>query len=294
MIPTTNIVFFGASKYVLPLLEQLHQESTFHLALIVTTEKPDPKLSEAAWEQVAPVMHFAKTHDIAYIQVQQFTNDILTRIQDATAPIAILAYFGIIVKKEVLDLFPKGIINVHPSLLPLYRGSTPGQTAILNGDTKTGVTIMQLDEKMDHGPILAQEEIPLLPHEDADALYTKLFTLGSTLLIKTLTAYLLGEITPAEQDHAKATTTKTLRKNDGYIDSGNPPRKAMLDRMIRAYYPWPSVFTNARIADKDIRIKLLPGEKVQPEGKKPMQYKDFINGYSEGKAILEKLGLLSS
>src|SRR6185503_10774343 len=118
------------------------------------------------------------------------------------------ASFGLLLPKEALDLFPKGIINIHPSLLPQYRGAMPVQSALLNGDSATGVSIIKLDEEMDHGPLLAQETAEILPSDTSASLHDRLFEKGAELLTKILPEYINNKLKLTEQDHANATFTQ--------------------------------------------------------------------------------------
>ncbi len=298
-----SAVFFGTGAYVLPVLEVLSKD--FEVPLVVTTEKSDSE----------PVSAFCKKNKIECLPVSSLSDKIINnKLSAINSPVGVLANFGLIIPQEVLDIFPKGIINIHPSLLPKYRGSTPAQTAILNGDAKTGVSIIKLDEQVDHGPILAQKEEPILVQDTAETLYTRLFKIGADLLDKSLRIYLSGDLQPVEQKHADATFTKTLTRDSGFIDLNgkwsivNLPRRPLrreaskaggqLSRMIRAYSPWPGVWFKYCHSERSEEsqldnkiIKLLPENKIQVEGKNPMTYKDFTNGYPEGKEILNKLQL---
>ncbi len=275
-----NVVFFGSSHYVIPLIEALHKN--FNLALVVTTEQ----------HPTDAVPAYCKQHHIPYLSIHRFTDEVIHRIKECNAPVAVLAYFGVILPHSVLTLFPQGIINSHPSLLPKYRGPTPVQTQILQGETETGVTIIDLDEAVDHGPILVQAKEPILAADTTHSLHTRLFTISADIITKLIQT--MQEKTPKkiEQQHAEATHTKPLTRNSGYIDFDTPPTAHMIDRMIRAYYPWPGVWFRTLLEGKEKIIKLLPEQKIQVEGKKPMSYKDFINGYSSGKNILKQLGLI--
>src|ERR1700704_2237640 len=142
-----KVVFFGASAYVIPLIEYVRKH--YDLALVITTER-DPK-------DAVPM--YCNLNMVSYISVSTLKKENICKLIAAVeAPVAILAHFGLIVPQNVIDIFPKGIVNIHPSLLPEYRGPTPGQTAILNGDKKSGVSIMLLDSKVDHGPVLGKKE----------------------------------------------------------------------------------------------------------------------------------------
>jgi methionyl-tRNA formyltransferase len=205
-------------------------------------------------------------------------------ILESKAEIAILAAFGKILPQEILNHFKYGILNIHPSLLPKYRGASPVQNAILNGEKETGVTVIKLDEEMDHGPILAQEKIEILPTDTTESLYQKLFPMGAKLIAQNLPDYLAGQKQLNAQDHSLASYTKMLRRDDGFIDLPElkiENWKLEIEPKVRAYFSWPGLWTKAILNTNGEQkiIKLLPGRRVQVEGKKEMQYKDFINGY---------------
>ena len=178
---------------------------------------------------------------------------------------------------EILDLPKLGTINIHPSLLPKYRGPSPIVSPVLNGDSQTGVTIIQIDEEMDHGPILAQEEISLKGDENIGDLEKSLALLGGELLIKIIPEFVAGKIKPIEQDHSKATFCKKIKKEDGLIDLNDEGVKNY--NKFRAYATWPRTFlfrdgkrviiTDAVLEDGKFVIK-----KVIPEGGKEVDYKN--------------------
>src|SRR3989344_142238 len=269
-----KIVFFGSGPYVRTIVASLSE--AFDIPLVVTTEIK-PNLPEG----------------LNFISVSKFTPETIEKIKSLNCNVAVLASFGIIVPGEVLNLFRLGIINIHPSLLPLYRGPTPGQTALLNGDKKTGVSIMKLDSEIDHGPILVQEEAKIESNDTSDSLYKKLFQQGAQLLVRTLPNYLNGELAPFEQDHSKATSTEHLSRESGFIDINDERRTTSeeLDAMIRAYYPWPGVWFKTKLNGVVRIVKLLPEQKIQVEGKNVMALSDFLNGYPEGENIIRQLGL---
>lgn len=224
---------------------------------------------------------------------------------DESFDLVVLVAFGQIIPKEILNLPKFGFINIHPSLLPKYRGPSPIQTAILDGQKITGVTIIKLDEKIDHGPILAQLEVEIESIDTHQSLVEKLGLIGSNLLIETLSDYLSGKLKPQAQDDKNATFTKIITKADGFIDPQKPPHPVKLQRMIRAYYPWPGVWIEieSRIKNqksRKIKIKFLPPTVltphhpinpflIQPEGKKPMTVKEFVNGYPGTVSQLNKI-----
>jgi methionyl-tRNA formyltransferase len=280
-------IFFGSSGYVIPIIKEL--KKNFGLSLVITTEKTD-----------GAVPYFCGQNNIQFLSASSFKDErTKNSIINIKAPIAVVADFGLIIPEDILNSFPKGIINIHPSLLPKFRGPTPVQTAILNGDKITGVSIMKLDKEVDHGPLLGQEEDRILNTDTSRSLYKRLFDKGSLLLVKLLNLYLREDLRLTTQKHEKATFSKTLKREDGFIDISNPPSKEVIQRMIRAYFPWPGVWFKAplrqgsvgqaKINNVEKIIKLLPGQRIQVEGKKPMTYKDFLNGYSEAQELLSKI-----
>ncbi|MCL5433115.1 MAG: methionyl-tRNA formyltransferase [Patescibacteria group bacterium] len=280
-------IFFGSSSYVIPIIDVLKNNSD--LSLVVTTEK------EGA------VSDYCRINSIPCLPISSFDQTIINKLFTISALIGILADFGLIVPDEIMRIFPKGVLNIHPSPLPKYRGPTPVQTAILNGDKTTGVSLIKLDHLIDHGPILVQSEEPILESDTAESLYKRLFEIGAKLLKENLQKYFDGKIRLVEQNDAKASMTKKLKRDDGFINFSELKSKEEFERKVRAYYPWPGVWTkwkmeNARPErsrrDRWKILKFLPNQKLQVEGKKPMTYKDFVNGYPEGKNILSELGFI--
>ncbi len=264
-----KVIFFGSSIYVVPVLEALYKKH-HDIVLALTTELG----------QRQPVKFFCQTKNIK-CQTVKTAHDLKTNyeIQAVGADVGVVADFGIIIPKQVLDFFPKGVLNVHPSLLPKYRGASPVQSAILNGETTTGVSIIKLDNLMDHGPILAQEEMAIEPADTAKDLYNKLFDEGAKLLSQVLSK--LSTVSPVAQNHEQATFTRTLTREDGFFDHTQASDLIKFNNMVRAYYPWPGVWTKIILDTNNEHkiVKFLPNQLIQVEGKTPMNYKDFINGY---------------
>ncbi|MEX0587434.1 MAG: methionyl-tRNA formyltransferase, partial [Patescibacteria group bacterium] len=210
----------------------------------------------------------------------------------------VVASYGMIIPPETLEIPEKGALNVHPSLLPKYRGASPIQAAILNGDLETGVTIMQMDEKMDHGPLLSQKKVTLDAAETTPTAMVKLAQFGGELLTRTIPGYLNGKIPPRPQDHDLATFTKLIKKDDGKVNWQE--NNIQIERMVRAFNPWPGVWTTvgemAEQLDRELknqrrqnlRLKVLQAhlengtlslDAVQVEGKNPTPFTEFLNGY---------------
>jgi len=193
------------------------------------------------------------------------------------ADLAVVASYGQILTKKELKLPKIGCINVHPSLLPKYRGPSPIQTAILNGDKISGITIIKMDEQVDHGPIIYRERLELYDRDNFSTLSKKMFLKAAKILPQIIDDFISGKITPIPQDHSQATYTKHFVKKAGYFEINHLPKPQELDRKIRAYHPWPGVWTkwNGKI------VKFLPGDILQMEGKKAIPLKDFLNGYPD-------------
>lgn len=194
----------------------------------------------------------------------------------------IVAAYGKIIPKEILELPTHGTLNVHPSLLPEFRGSSPIESAILSGKEKTGVSIMVLDEKMDHGPIVAQKEFFLNDTSGKNELSEKLFRLGGQMLAEIIPKWIAGEIKAIPQEHGQATYTKKISKKDGLIDLYDGP--ILNYRKIRAYEGWPGTYFFSDKNGKKIRVVIKNAElkdgalvikKVVLEGKKEMDYEAF-------------------
>lgn len=228
-------------------------------------------------------------------------------LRNSNAEAGILIAYGQIIPEKIIRLFPFGIINLHPSILPLHRGSTPIESVILNGETQTGVSIMSLTRKMDAGPIYTQKTLPLHGSESKLELAEKLLSLGCDTLLEILPSILNGTIYASEQDHASATYDTLILKKDGKLDFTKPA--ITLEREIRAYAGWPKSYT--RLGEHDVTItkahsmhsdfgipgdieiiddkskKLMiqcnPGylciDFIQPAGKKEMPISAFLNGF---------------
>jgi methionyl-tRNA formyltransferase len=224
----------------------------------------------------------------------------------------VVASYGKIIPKEILDIPKYGALNVHPSLLPKYRGASPIQTVLLNGEDETGVTIMLMDAKVDHGQILTNSKLQIANSKYTyQKLHNKLAEIGAELLIKTIPDWIAGKVKPVPQDDSKATYTSHIEKVHGRIDWDK--EAGYIERQVRAFHPWPGTFTTCEIDGKQKIMKILkasvlsqdrplgkpgqafppplPGiavqtgkgalflEELQLEGGKPMSSKEFLLGH---------------
>jgi methionyl-tRNA formyltransferase len=233
-----KIVFMGTPEFGAIILKKI-AESEYKPTLVLTeTDKP---VGRKKIITPPPVKVLAEDLDIKIIQPERIENCKL-EIEKLKPDLGIVAAYGRIITKDILNIPKYGFLNVHPSLLPKYRGSSPIQAAILNGDTETGVTIMLLDEKLDHGSVISQAKTAIGPEESYEKLHNKLADLGSDLLVKTIPSWVSGEIKPLPQDENEATYTKELTRDDGKIHWEKSAEE--IEGQIRAFNIWPNSFTD--------------------------------------------------
>jgi len=236
-----NIVFFGTPEPALPSLEKLIAAG--HSIKLVVTQ-PDRPAGRGQKVKPPPVKTLALRYQLPVIQPDKIRRDkqALDLIRSLSPDIIVVVAFGQLLPAELIYFPPFKAVNVHFSLLPKYRGACPVAWALLNGEEKTGVTIFQLNEKMDEGDILSQIEVPILPEENAEELERRLAVLGADLLLRTLDE--INQITPRPQNHSLATYAPKIEKDQGRLDWTSPA--ARIDRQVRALYPWPGAFTYCR------------------------------------------------
>lgn len=297
-----RVIFCGTPRFAVPSLEDL-VAAGFEVPLVVT--QPDRPRGRGMELEPTPVKASALAHGLKIIQPEKIKNDQEFRQTiEGMAPdaIAVVGY-GRIIPKWMLELPQYGNINLHASLLPKYRGAAPIQWSIANGETVSGNTTMLLNEGLDTGDILLQEEMAIRPEDTAMTYGPRLAEAGAKLLVKTLRGLEAGTITPQPQDHARSTLAPVLKKEDGRIDFQRPAHEIV--NRLRGFQPWPGAFTTFRGKSLSIHQasaearnvppgmlvysdgKLLAGcgqgtalhiLELQPEGKKRMSAKDFANG----------------
>lgn len=236
-----RVIFMGTPAFAVPMLERLIESKIHNVVAVVT--QPDRPAGRGREPVPSPVKMVAREHDIRILQPETLRNasDTLDTMRDLAPDVIVVAAYGLILPKSVLEMPPHGCVNVHASLLPKYRGAAPVAAAILNGDEETGVTIMLMDEQMDHGPILAQRSTSIRSDDTRQSLTERLAEQGADLLVETLPKWVAGEIGPETQDHDAATYVDMLEKEDGEIDWTQPADR--IARMTRAYHPWPGAYT---------------------------------------------------
>lgn len=300
-----RLVFFGNERLATgvtttaPVLQAL-VAAGYQIAAVVVSQT-DPAQSRKA--RVLEIASVAEQLEIPVLAPKKL-EDIQDKLEAYDAQAGILVAFGKLVPQEVIDIFPSGIINIHPSLLPKRRGSTPIENTILYGEKETGVSLMQLTAKMDAGPLLAQEVIPISGNESKQELADLLLDKGKDLLVKYLPDILQGSVTPNSQDDLGATYDKEIKKGVGEIDVHKPA--AQLEREVRAYAGWPRsrttigttevIITKAHASDvngtegtlwldgKQIGLHCSEGtlviDALIPAGRKEMSGSDFVLGYN--------------
>jgi len=283
-----KFLFFGTPEFAAIVLEKLINAGYIPEAVICNPDEPVGRKQILTSPPVKRLIANGKqlmANSGQLIEIFQPANKTdLSAISDKLSTIkpdlAIIAAYGKIIPKEILDIPRFGILNIHGSLLPAYRGASPIQYAILNGDKETGVTIMKIDEEMDHGPVLANSKLLIADSDTCESLSKKLADLGVELLIKVIPDYISEKIKPVEQDHSKATYTKIIKKEDGKIDWLKSAQE--IERMTRAFYPWPSAYANIKNQKSKIKNKILKIIEVEII----LQYSDVLK-YSPGKVFLK-------
>lgn len=272
---STNFAFFGTPQFAVDVLDEL-LEHNISPSLIVTA--PDKKAGRGMKVTPPPVKVWADEHGIPVIQPEKLS-PIPPELQESFDVFVVAAY-GKILKKELLSLPRCGTLNVHPSLLPKYRGASPIEAQILHDEKEVGVTIMEMDEELDHGPIV--ESLSFTPPSwpiRKDELSRLLAERGGELLAHVLTKWCAGEIGSTPQNHGEATFTKKLVKEDGHIDFRNDPYQNFLT--FCAHHPWPGSFffltdgTRIKIKDATYHDGVFLPTKVVPEGKKEVRYREL-------------------
>lgn len=243
---TPPLVFFGTPRFAVPTLERLLFAG--YRPTVVT--QPKRPTGRGLNPRPSPVAEAAAAAGLTVLAPDRLDQAPALTSRLAAVPAAVVVAYGRWIPEPLLRLPANGFLNLHPSLLPRYRGASPIPAAILNGDTETGVSLIVLDNQLDHGPIVAQRTVHLEPAETAASLAERLSRLGAELVVASLPGYLAGQHRPRPQNDAQASFTKTLGRLDGQIDWRHPA--AVIERQLRAYTPWPGAWT--LINDQPLKI----------------------------------------
>jgi methionyl-tRNA formyltransferase len=302
-----NIVFLGSGEFGMECLNVLN--SSDHSLQFIVTQLPHPA-GRGRKPNPTPVAHWATTHSIPFVEIDNVnTTEMMEMIADYKPDLIVVIAFGQKIGNELINLPPKGAINVHASLLPKYRGAAPINWAIINGEAETGISIITLAEKMDAGQILAQSQTNIAPDETAGGLHDRLAQMAAPLLLKTIGQIDDGTTVYTEQDHSEANLAPKLKKSDGFIDFVEPAES--LVRKIRGFWPWPGASATylSKKTNKSTHVTIAMAEvvetsnptalsvgmlnenlniicgvdalkitKIKPAGSPLMDFKDFVNG----------------
>jgi methionyl-tRNA formyltransferase len=301
-----QLVFCGTPQFAVPTLERLLQAG-FKIHLVLT--QPDRPKGRGLESVTPPVKQSAEGLGLPIYQPDKIKSNEELRAQlEAITPDAIIVVgYGRIIPQWMLQLPKYGNINLHASLLPKYRGAAPIQWALANGETVTGVTTMRIDEGLDTGDILLQQELAIFDDDTSETVAPRLAAIGAELMVETLRQLQAGTITPRSQDDSRATLAPILNKDDGRIDFSR--RAQEIYNRFRGFQPWPGAFTRFRGRGLNITamkpasrqvpqaLLLVKGDQlfvgcgsnsaielleVQPEGKKRIPTQDFVHGYRPG------------
>ena len=303
MVQSKNLVFCGTPQFAVPTLEKL-AEAGFNLRLVLT--QPDRPKGRGLGLVASPVKQVALRLGLPVYQPEKIKHNEELRFKlEQVAPAAIIVVgYGRIIPNWMLQIPKHGNINLHASLLPKYRGAAPIQWAIANGEALTGVTTMRIDEGLDTGDILLQQQLAILDEDTAETLSPRLAAIGAELMVETLRGLAEGTISPEPQKNNEATLAPILKKEDGRIDFS---RSALeIYNRLRGFQPWPGAFTSFRgkalgitaakpseenVPQTQVLVKeghlfvgcgdstALELLELQPEGKKRIPARDFIHGY---------------
>ena len=304
-----RIIYFGTSPFAVPALQALVDDDRFEVCLVVS--QPDKPVGRKQTLTPSPVSVLARKRNLPLFQPDKLrgNEEALSKLRECDADFFIVAAYGKILPQSVLDIPKQGSLNLHGSILPAYRGASPIQEAILNGEQETGVSLMQMDAEMDHGPVYEEVREVVSPTDTFTTLEEKLSVAAAKLLIEKLPEIAANALSPTPQSHDDATFTKIIKKEDGKIDWSSEDA-ARIERKIRAFDPWPGVFTVWNRDNSPLRLRILGAEVVedvagapgsvssrngalvvttvngglrinllQPEGKKEMDADTFLRGY---------------
>ncbi|MFA6094955.1 MAG: methionyl-tRNA formyltransferase [Candidatus Paceibacterota bacterium] len=277
-----RIAFFGTSEFSVIVLDALKRNNIVPTVIVTAPDKPQGRNLKLT---PPPAKIWAEANAVPFIQPATLkTPEFKTAFAEFGCNLSIVAAYGLIIPKDIIELPKYKTLNIHPSLLPEFRGPSPLQSTLLADKRDTGITIMCIDELVDHGPIVAQKKVtlPVWPI-DYDTFQKFMAEEGAQLLIDTLPAWIAGTIQTTVQDDNNATFTKKIKKEDGLISLSGDPHKNFLT--IQAFSIWPGTYFFALRSGKRIRVIIkkarfenneLVIDRVIPEGKKEMDFQDFL------------------
>lgn len=295
MSETIKVIFMGTPEFAVPTLNKLIESDNIEIQALFC--QPDKAAKRGKKIQQAPTKIIALEQQIPVYQPEKLSLE-LENIKALAPDLIIVIAYGKIIPQSILNIPKYGALNIHASLLPKYRGSSCLQAAILNGDDKTGITIIKLDATMDTGPILRQRELKLDGTETTDNLHDTLSQMGADLLLETITDYITNKIQAIPQDDSQASYVSLIKKEDAKLD---PSLSAeMLERKVRAYHPWPGAYLELNNGEKlKILASKVKDKATKEEKEKIIEMKENNNSssneelasfYLENKELFLKCG----
>jgi methionyl-tRNA formyltransferase len=275
---TSRFIFFGTPYISRDTLEILKARGYIPAAIVTSPDRPRGRGLHLTPSETKV---WAQENNIPVLDPEKITPEIIHGLAQYEAEYGIVVAYGKILPVEVIDSFHKGIINIHYSLLPKYRGASPVEAAVLNGDAVTGVAIQQMVPKLDAGDILAIQEVAIDPYETTSELRPRLITIGANLLADTLPAFEAGTLIPVPQAHSLATRCKKIKKESGLLHLSDDPISNWNKYRAYAESPGTYIFWENPYSSKTIRMKIINAtlregefiiERVIPEGKKEQPF----------------------
>jgi methionyl-tRNA formyltransferase len=256
-----RIIFMGTAELSCASLQKLAE----NYSVVAVVTQPDKPRGRELKLQFSPVKTLAEELKLPVLQPLKARDEtFIAELRGLKPDLIVVVAYGQILPQSILDLPKFGCVNVHTSLLPKYRGASPIQSAILNGDAQTGVTIMKMDVGLDTGGIISQARTPILKEDNSQTLHDRLAQIGADLLVKTIPDYVEGKILPKPQPVEGASYAAKIKKEDGRIDWSEPAEK-ILNR-LRAFTPWPGAFTLLHAEPKPLFLKIWKAEVVGNNG----------------------------
>lgn len=278
-----KIVFFGSGKFTLPIVKKLSDCFTL-LGIVITKPRPRGRGLRSSWPEIAD---WAQGQNInIYTPEDPNARSFIDDLLKLKPNLFVLSSYGHILSRELLDVPSMGSLNVHPSLLPKYRGAAPIQRAIMAGEKKTGVTIFFMDEKIDHGKIILQEALDIEPEENYGSLRDRLSELGTDMVIKVIESVKTGIYKTIPQNDGTMTYAPKIKREEIIIDWHDTTEKIL--NLIRAMSPMPGAETLFR--DKKIKILIaVPGQEILEPGNMHVDKKDLYVGTGNGSIIVKQV-----
>ena len=271
-----NFIFFGTPHVASDTLEILFMHGIVPSVIVTSPDRPSGRGMKMT---SSPVKLWADANNIPVLQPEKLDEEFSSNLSRFACPLAIVVAYGKIIPESIISSFPKGILNIHYSLLPKYRGASPVESALLNNDQETGITIQKMVYELDAGDIVSMERVSVMPNDNTTTLRARLIKVGAEILAQTLPEYVAGRINPVPQDHTHKTKCGKMKKEDGDITEETSDQIKW--NKFRAYFEWPRTYffkdgKRIIISDASFEDGKFVIKKVIPEGKKEIEYRQFV------------------